>query len=68
MRQIGPGVKVTALHDQHAYLDLPVDSSLRVGDMVGLGISHPCTTFDKWQLVYVVDDAYRIVDAVRTFF
>ena len=41
---------------------------VRVGDLVGLGISHPCTTFDKWQVVYVVDDDYAIVDAVKTFF
>jgi len=35
---------------------------------VCLGISHPCTAFDKWQLIPVVDEEYRIVDVVRTFF
>ena len=68
VRSIDASARVTALHDQHAYLELPADSPLTVGDMVGLGISHPCTTFDKWQLIYVVDDEYRIVDAIRTFF
>ncbi len=68
VRPFEPGAKVTGLNDQHAYLELPADSPLRVGDLVGFGISHPCTTFDKWQLIYVVDDDYRIVDAIRTFF
>jgi D-serine dehydratase len=35
---------------------------------VGLGISHPCTTFDKWRVIWVVDDAYDVVDAVTTRF
>jgi len=39
-----------------------------VGDMVALGISHPCTTFDKWQVLCIVDDRYDVVSAVRTFF
>lgn len=56
------------INDQHTHLELPADSPLAVGDLVGFGISHPCTTFDKWQLLYVVDDAYGVIDAVRTFF
>jgi D-serine dehydratase len=36
--------------------------------MVAFGISHPCLTFDKWQVLPVVDDDYGIVAAVRTFF
>lgn len=63
-----PEHAVTALNDQHAFLALPPDSPLRIGDLVALGISHPCTTFDKWQLLYVVDDDYRVTSAVRTFF
>ena len=62
------GMRVTALDDQHAYLQLPAGCELRPGDLVGLGISHPCTAFDKWQLIPVVDEDYRITDVVRTFF
>ncbi len=65
---VPPGHAVVAINDQHAFLDLPANSPLRVGDMVGLGISHPCLTFDKWQVIPVVDDAYNIVSAIRTFF
>jgi D-serine dehydratase len=47
---------------------VPPDSPLRVGDLVSFGISHPCTTFDKWRLLYVVDDDYTVTEAIRTFF
>jgi D-serine deaminase-like pyridoxal phosphate-dependent protein len=59
---------VTELNDQHAYLRVPRDDPLAVGDLVGCGISHPCTAFDKWRLIPVVDDDYTVVDAVATFF
>jgi D-serine dehydratase len=59
---------VTELSDQHAWLSVPAGLALEPGDLVGLGISHPCTTFDKWHLLYLVDDAYRVVGAVTTHF
>jgi D-serine dehydratase len=65
---LGSGYAITMLNDQHAYLTRPEGSPLAVGDMVASGISHPCTTFDKWQLMLVVDDDYRVVGGVRTFF
>ena len=67
-QSLGEGFRVTGLNDQHAYLAVPEDGPLEIGDMVAFGISHPCTTFDKWQLLYVVDDDYRVVEALRTFF
>ncbi len=61
---------VTKLNDQHAYLRLgPADGpAVEVGDWLRFGISHPCTTFDKWQMIPVLDDDGRVVDLVRTFF
>jgi len=58
--------KVTALYDQHAYLDGP--AGLAVGDLIGFGVSHPCTTFDRWRLLVTVDDDYRATGAVTTWF
>ncbi|GAB3445166.1 amino acid deaminase [Actinophytocola sediminis] len=55
---------VVKVNDQHAYVH---HASLAVGDRVGLGVSHPCTTFDKWSLVPVVDDGV-VVDLIRTYF
>jgi D-serine dehydratase len=63
-----PGHWVTKLNDQHAYLDTPENSPLQVGDLIGFGISHVCTTFDKWRCLLLVDDRYRVTGAVRTFF
>ena len=62
------GHVVTALNDQHGHMGVPGESPLAVGDMIGFGIGHPCTTFDKWQLIWIVDEDYTIVDAIRTFF
>jgi D-serine dehydratase len=62
------GCSVAKLNDQHAYMQVPEACPLRVGDMLCFGISHPCTTFDKWTVIPVVNDAYDVVGAVRTFF
>jgi D-serine deaminase-like pyridoxal phosphate-dependent protein len=62
------GSHVTGLDDQHAYLRLAPGTDLAPGDLVCLGISHPCTTFDKWRVIPVVDDGYHVIDAVHTFF
>ncbi len=60
--------QVTALNDQHAYLQLDPGTALAPGDLVCLGISHPCTTLDKWRLIPVLDEQDRITDVVHTFF
>ncbi|MGH3760541.1 amino acid deaminase [Actinophytocola sp.] len=60
---------VTRLNDQHAYLTFEDTGGVRVGDWVGLGVSHPCTAFDKWQLLPVVGpDGETVVDLIRTYF
>jgi D-serine dehydratase len=70
-RQAAPGGwRVTGLNDQHAYLrwDPATASGPAVGDRVALGPSHPCTTFDKWAWMAIVDDDDRVVDALTTQF
>jgi D-serine dehydratase len=67
------GWRVTALNDQHAYLrfdDAPAASgdAPRVGDRVALGISHPCTTFDKWRWMPVVNAHEAVIGAIHTCF
>ncbi len=65
------GPEVSAMNDQHSYLRgdaavLPAP----VGSVIELGLSHPCTTFDKWRVLPVVDswESGRVIDLVRTFF
>jgi D-serine deaminase-like pyridoxal phosphate-dependent protein len=61
---------VTKLNDQHAYLRMgPSDrAGIEVGSWLRFGISHPCTTFDKWQMIPELDGDDRVVDLIRTFF
>jgi D-serine dehydratase len=62
--------KIVALNDQHAHLrgGDAQHTALQVGDLVCLGISHPCTTFDKWRWMPLVDEHYNVCDAIVTCF
>ena len=73
-RDAEAGHHISALNDQHAFLRTPgtARDDVPVGTVARLGLSHPCTAFDKWRLLPVVDDADaanpRIVDLIHTFF
>jgi D-serine dehydratase len=76
-RALPAGCEIVKMNDQHAYLRLPENepaagapgrAGLDVGDLVGCGISHPCTTFDRWPLLLAVDDDYAVRGALNTFF
>jgi D-serine deaminase-like pyridoxal phosphate-dependent protein len=67
------GCRVSKVSDQHLFLvaehegdELP----MAVGDWIGFGLSHPCTVFDKWQLIPVVGGPHgtTVVDLVHTYF
>ncbi len=60
------GITVTGLSDQHAWMR--TTSPLQVGEWVGLGMSHPCTIFDKWQLIPLATSDGTVTDYIRTFF
>jgi D-serine deaminase-like pyridoxal phosphate-dependent protein len=62
------GIEVGALSDQHTWLRTAPGADLEVGDWIGLGLSHPCTSFDKWQLIPVAEADGTVVDYIRTFF
>lgn len=66
-RSIPDGVELFALNDHHAYLR-DRSQRLSVGDLVGCCISHPCTTFDKWRRIHLVDSCYRRVGSISTWF
>ncbi|TDC33867.1 amino acid deaminase [Kribbella albertanoniae] len=65
------GMTVTKLNDQHGYLRFG-DEPVVIGDELRVGLSHPCTAFDKWGLIPVVDDPDAadpvVVDLIRTYF
>ncbi|WP_051341747.1 amino acid deaminase [Pseudonocardia spinosispora] len=68
--------EITSVNDQHAFLRIEPATALRVGDVVRLGLSHPCTAFDKWRWIPVVahapgpgtEDDPLITDLVQTYF
>ncbi|MFI8994692.1 amino acid deaminase [Streptomyces sp. NPDC053542] len=62
------GIAVTGLSDQHAWISTEPGTGLEVGDWIGMGLSHPCTSFDKWQLIPLVEADGTVSDFVRTFF
>jgi D-serine dehydratase len=68
IESFGVAIRVVDVNDQHSYLDLAAEDPLAVGDLVGFGISHPCTTYDKWRAIPIVDDAYRVVEIAETIF
>lgn len=67
------GAEITAVNDQHAFLRFPESVDVKPGDVIRLGLSHPCTALDKWTVIPVLDstrdtDVPTVVGAVRTFF
>jgi D-serine deaminase-like pyridoxal phosphate-dependent protein len=50
------GAVATAMNDQHTFVRVPESAVVEVGDVIRFGLSHPCTTFDKWRALPVVDD------------
>ncbi|RKS79520.1 D-serine deaminase-like pyridoxal phosphate-dependent protein [Actinomadura pelletieri DSM 43383] len=61
------GLRVTDTNDHHAYVKVDGPPP-RPGDLLCFGISHPCTAFDKWQVIPVVDDDETVTDLIRTYF
>ncbi len=59
--------KINMLNDQHAFMEI-TPGSVVVGDLIACGISHPCTNFDKWRLLPLVNDEYEIIDLISTHF
>jgi D-serine deaminase-like pyridoxal phosphate-dependent protein len=62
------GLRVTATNDHHAYVAVAAGTDLVPGELIGFGISHPCTAFDKWRVIPVVDEHYTVTDLLRTYF
>ncbi|SFN20727.1 Putative serine dehydratase domain-containing protein [Izhakiella capsodis] len=61
-------VETVGMMDQYAMLKLKHGAQLQVGDMLLFSTSHPCLTFDKWQVLLLVDDDYNLLDELATAF
>ena len=63
----GFAAEVVALSDQHAHVRLDRAAELAVGDLLGAEISHPCGAFERWKLVFLVNEERRVTGGVLTF-
>jgi D-serine deaminase-like pyridoxal phosphate-dependent protein len=61
------GLSVSQFNDHHAFLSVPDGTRLAPGDLICFGISHPCTAFDKWPVIPVIDDGSTVTDLIRTY-
>src|SRR3954469_23466669 len=59
---------VTELNDQHAFVTTEPAGALRPGDLLRLGISHPCGAFARWRTLLELAPDYTVPRAIRTFF
>ena len=68
------GAEITSVNDQHSFMTFDAGTTtVRPGDVVRLGLSHPCTAFDKWTVIPVLADSSpqgnpTVVDLIHTFF
>lgn len=62
------GTRAVRVDDQHLYLNVDASDEVAVGDLIGFGISHPCTTFDKWRAIPIANDKYQVVAIANTKF
>lgn len=60
------GVTVDKLNDQHAYLTVPADLPIGPGELLSLGISHPCGAFDRWPSIPLVDADHTVLGTITT--
>jgi D-serine dehydratase len=60
--------ETTKIMDQHAFLKISAGDDIKVGDMIGFDVCHPCLTFDKWRVLPIVDSDFNVVEVIQTFF
>jgi D-serine dehydratase len=68
VRDVRTSATTFRMMDQHAFLRVSSDAEIRPGDIMTFDLSHPCTAFDKFRLIPVIDTHATVVDAVLTFF
>jgi D-serine dehydratase len=67
LRDFNGEATVSKLNDQHAFVKI-CEFALEIGDVIELGIKHPCTTIDKHDAIYDVDRTGFVVRVFPTHF
>lgn len=60
--------RIERLNDQHAFMQAKAEADIRIGDILSLGISHPCTSIDRWRMIWGLDGNGHVVAAHPTYF
>ena len=63
-----PGAETYRVMDQHLFIRVPESAAVRPGDVVAFDLSHPCTAFDKFRFIPLVDERFDVRDGLLTFF
>ncbi len=66
--EVARGLEVFDLNDQHAFIRTASNVDIAAGDLLDCGISHPCSAFDRWRNIPLVDSGGRIADVIETYF
>lgn len=59
---------VLRLNDQHAFVTVPADADVAIGDVAEFGISHPCTCLDRHAILYGLAPDHTVTAAFLTSF
>jgi len=61
------GHRSPQFNGHQAFLSVPDGARLVPGDLICFGISFPCTAFDKWPVIPVIDHGYTVTELIRTY-
>jgi D-serine dehydratase len=61
-------VETFRVMDQHLFIGVEPDVDVRAGDVMAFDLSHPCTAFDKFRFIPLVDESFDVRDGILTFF
>jgi D-serine dehydratase len=64
---LGNASIVSKLNDQHAFVHV-TELEVVVGDVIEFGVKHPCTTIDKHDVIFGLDEQGEVKVVLRTFF
>lgn len=61
-------LQTKSVNDHHLHIIVPEGFEIGVGDRIEVGISHPCTTMDKWRTIPLVDEQGNVEGEITTYF
>lgn len=54
--------------DQHLFVRIDPGADVRAGDIMTFDLSHPCTAFDKFRFIPLVNARFDVCEGILTFF